>query len=249
MPTSVAIELPRTELRDVRVLAALLPPQESVSIVAGSGEVEGSLAVDDSATAVGRVAVDAEDIDVIVRDVPMHADVAVEVNLREGDLEARRFEVSDTTVSVDNVVGKTPPKSKKAAEPWWCSVQVNRGTAIFSKPMTVNGSLRLQMYDTSAVVAMINDFTKPPKWMSLMPNVKNVEGRFDLDMGPNHTAVEDMTITGDKLELLGDLRVADKKANGRIFAKYGALSAGIGLTDGKAKLHLAKPRKWFESGQ
>jgi hypothetical protein len=248
LPTSVAIELPRTELRDVRVLAALLPPQESVSIVSGSGEVEGSLAVDDSATAVGRVAVDAEDIDLIVRDVPMHADVAVEVNLREGDLEARRFEVSDTTVSVDNVLGKTPPKSKKAAEPWWCSVQVDRGTAVFSKPMTVNGSLRLQMYDTSAVVAMINDFTKPPKWMSLMPNVKNVDGRFDLDMGPNHTAVEDMTITGDKLELLGDLRVADKKANGRIFAKYGALSAGIGLTDGKAKLHLAKPRKWFEQG-
>jgi hypothetical protein len=246
LPTSVAIELPRTELRDVRVLAALLPPQENVSIVSGSGEVEGSLAVDESATAIGRVAVEATDIDVIVQDVPMRADLAVDANLREGDLEARRFEVSDTTVSVENVAGKTPPKAKKAAEPWWCTITIDEGTAVFDKPITVNGSLRLQMHDTSAVVAMINDFTKPPKWMALMPNVKNVDGRLDLDMGPNHTSVTDMAITGDKLELLGDIRVAYKKANGRIFAKYGALAAGIGLTDGKAKLHLAKPRKWFE---
>jgi hypothetical protein len=247
-PTSVAIELPRTELLDVSVLAALLPPQENVSIVSGSGQVEGSLAIDASATAVGRVAVDAKDIDLIVRDVPMHADLAVLANLSQGDLEARRFEVSDTTVSVDNVVGKAPPKARKAPEPWWCSIQVDRGTAVFSKPMTVNGSLRLRMYDTSAVVAMINDFTKPPKWMSLMPNVKNVDGKFDLDMEPNLLAVTNMVITGDKLELLGDLRVADKMANGRIFARYGKLSAGIALTDGKTKLHLAKPRKWFEEG-
>jgi hypothetical protein len=117
-----------------------------------------------------------------------------------------------------------------------------------SAAVAAEGSVHIKMHDTRPVVSMISDFTRPPKWMSLMPNVKNVEGRLDLDMAATHTAVNNVVITGDKLEVLGDVRVADKKANGRIFAKYGALSAGIGLTDGKTKLHLAKPRKWFEEG-
>jgi len=120
---------------------------------------------------------------------------------------------------------------------------------VFSKPITADGPVNIKMHDTKPVVALISEFTKPPKWMSLMPNVKNVEGQLDLDMAITYTEVNNVVITGDKLELLGDVRMADKVANGRIFARYGIASAGIALTDGKAKLHLAKPRKWFESGQ
>jgi len=249
LPTSVAIELPRTDLPDVSVLGGLLPPQDNFSIVGGSGEVEASLSIDETGTAVGRIELDANKIDVEVRDVPMHADLAVHGNLREGNLEARRFEVSDTTVTLDNVVSRAPNESKKETEPWWCSVELENGTVVFSKPITADGSVNIKMHDTKPVVALISDFTKPPKWMSLMPNVKNVEGQLDLDMAITYTEVNNVVITGDKLELLGDVRMADKVANGRIFARYGIASAGIALTDGKAKLHLAKPRKWFESGQ
>jgi len=249
LPTSVAIELPRTDLPDVSVLGSLLPPQDNFSIVGGSGQVEASLSIDETLTAAGHIALDADEIDLIVRGVPMHADLAVEGKLRDGNLDTRLFEVSDTTVTLDNVVSQVPRESKREPEPWWCSIELANGSVVFSEPIAANGSVHIKMHDTAPVVAMINDFTKPPKWMSLMPNVKNVEGRLELDMGPSHTNFTDVEITGDKLELLGDLRVVEKTADGRIFARYGAFSAGIGLDGGKAKLHLAKPRKWFESGQ
>jgi hypothetical protein len=37
--------------------------------------------------------------------------------------------------------------------------------------------------------------------------------------------------------------------DGRLYSKYGILGAGIELDQGKAKVHLAKPRKWFEAQQ
>jgi hypothetical protein len=247
-PSSVAIELPTTELRDVSVLGGLLPPQENFSIVSGSGQVEASLSIDESGTAAGRIVLDAKEIDLEVRDVPMHADLAIHGNLHDGKLDARQFALSDTTITLDNVVNQSPKQAKKPPEPWWCSIGIERGRVVFSQPITADGSVNIKMRDTRPVVAMINDFTQPPKWMSLMPNVKNVEGGLDLDMAATHTAVSNVVITGDKLELLGDVRVADKKANGRIFAQYGAFSGGIGLDDGKAKIRLTKPRKWFEEG-
>ena len=66
---------------------------------------------------------------------------------------------------------------------------------------------------------MIKDVTKQPKWMTLMPNVKNVDGSLNLDMGADHTNVDDLTITGDKLEILGWMHIQKKNNNGRIYAK------------------------------
>jgi hypothetical protein len=37
-----------------------------------------------------------------------------------------------------------------------------------------------------------------------------------------------------------------KKADGRIFVRFKALKAGVNLDQGKAKIILSKPRKWFE---
>ena len=59
-------------------------------------------------------------------------------------------------------------------------------------------------------------------------------------------AVEDLALTGKDLEVLGWIHIRDKKADGRVFARYGVLSAGVALDQGQRKIHLAKSRKWFE---
>jgi hypothetical protein len=46
--------------------------------------------------------------------------------------------------------------------------------------------------------------------------------------------------------MLGSLRLAEKKANGRIYVKYKGVAAGIGFNEGKSSIHLVKPREWFD---
>ena len=67
-----------------------------------------------------------------------------------------------------------------------------------------------------------------------------------VDFGKERMAVDDLVLTGKKLEVLGWLHILDKKANGRLYLKHGILAAGIALDDSKAKIQLSKPRKWFE---
>lgn len=245
-PPSVAIVLPQTEIRDVSVLAQLIPPQSTAAIQSGTGQVEANLSVDEAGMASGRVVLDAKAITVDVKGEPVRADLAIEANLHEGDLAAQRFEISATTIKLDNVVA-LEPKKKKPMEPWWTTVDIEQGTVVFKKPFTAKGSVKVKMFDTRAVVALIKEITKPPKWMSLMPNVKNVDGSMKLDMGNQSTNVDDIQITGDKLQILGWLHLQPKNGNGRIYAKYKGLDTGISLDNGKGKLHVSKPRKWFES--
>jgi len=104
----------------------------------------------------------------------------------------------------------------------------------------------VKMHDTRPVTAMLRDLTGKLKWLSLMPNVKDVEGTMELGFDRSTMAVEDLVLTGKGLEVLGWVHILDKKPTGRIFARRGALSAGIALDDGKRKVVVAKPRTWFE---
>jgi ABC-type uncharacterized transport system YnjBCD permease subunit len=102
------------------------------------------------------------------------------------------------------------------------------------------------MRDTRPVVNLINEFSTPPKWLSLLPEIENVDGTMIFNMDGTTTAVRDVDITGHSLHILGWMQLAHKKANGRVYVKYKGVAAGIGLEDGKSSIHLAKPRQWFD---
>jgi len=67
-----------------------------------------------------------------------------------------------------------------------------------------------------------------------------------IDADGTTTLVKYADITGESLEMLGSLRLAEKKANGRIYVKYKGVAAGIGFNEGKSSIHLVKPREWFD---
>lgn len=76
-----------------------------------------------------------------------------------------------------------------------------------------------------------------------------IDGTMGVNFGKGFIEVDDLDLTGKSLEVLGWIHIGDKKANGRLFTQYGIVAAGVALDNGKAKVHLGKPRKWFEEQQ
>jgi hypothetical protein len=140
-------------------------------------------------------------------------------------------------------------RKQEKLDAWYLDVELLQGHVTFGKPLAANGQVRLKMYDTRPIVAMLKDFGTGPKWLSMMPNVKDVDGTMDVGFGKGRMAVDDLVLTGEKLEVLGWLHILDKKANARLFFKHGILAAGIALDQGKGKVQISKPRKWFEEQQ
>ena len=151
---------------------------------------------------------------------------------------------------LDDIVGEDlTAKQEKKLEAWFCDVELQKAYVTFGKPMEAEGQVHLKMYDTRPIVAMLKDLGTAPKGISMMPNIKDVGGTMGVGFGKGRMEVDDLALTGEKFEVLGWLHVLDKKANGRLFIKYGILAAGVALDQGKGKLHLSKPRKWFEEQQ
>jgi hypothetical protein len=245
----VEVTVPPTQINDVSIFNGLIPGGSTLAFQSGTGEVEARLEVNDR-IAVGTLDLVAEDIVLKTKEMPMYGDLELHANLAEGDLPNRKFDISKTTIRLDDVVGEElSQKQEKKREAWYCDVELQRGTVTIGKPLEAEGQVRLKMYDTRPVVGTLKDFGTGPKWLSMLPNVKDIEGTMDVAFGKGRMAVDDLELTGNKLEVLGWLHILDKKADGRLFMKYGIMAAGIALDQGQGKVHISKPRKWFEEQQ
>jgi hypothetical protein len=243
------VVVPPTQIHDISAFNNLIPGESTLALQSGTGEIEARLEVRDR-IAVGLLDLVAEKIVLKTGDVTLYGDLEVHANLAEGDLPNRSFDLSGTTIRLDDIVGEElSEKQEKKLEAWYCDVDLQKGNVTFGKPSEAEGQVRLKMYDTRPLVAMLKDFGTGPKWLSMMPNVKDIDGTMDVDFGRGRMAVDDLVLSGKKLEVLGWLHILDKKADGRLVIKYGVLAAGIGLDQGQGKVHISKPRKWFEEQQ
>jgi hypothetical protein len=247
VPASHAeLVIPKATIHDIGTFDGLIPAQTRLSLRSGTGEIEARLEINDQ-IAGGGLDLVAKDIVLESKDVPMNADLEVHAVLAEGDLPAKHFDFTGTTLRLDNLVDNTLSEKKQAKlDAWFCDLELEQGEVVFEKPLAVDGSVKLAMHDTRPVMALLKDLGTGPKWLSMAPNIKNVEGGMEVEIRKGVLGFSDLVMTGDGFEGLGWLNVKGKKADGRLFVRFKAVMAGVALEGGKSKIILSKPRKWFE---
>jgi len=248
VPASHAeVVVPLAQIHDVSAFNSLIPEQTALSLESGTGTVEAKLEIKQR-IATGTLDLVAEEIVLESRGTPLFGDLEVHANLAEGNLPAKHFDLSGTTIRLDKIVNKTlSEKKQKKLEAWYCDVELQQGNITFGRPLAADGNVNIKMHDTRPVMALLKQLGTGPKWLSLAPNIKDVDGTMDVDIRKGYLAFDDLNMTGDGFEALGWMHVENKKVDGRLFARFKAVMAGVSLDQGKAKIHLSKPRKWFEA--
>jgi hypothetical protein len=240
------INLERTRIHDISTFNVLFP-EDRPFFQSGTGVVDARLEVNDQ-VATGELDLVAEEINIEASGVPLNGDLEVHARLDEGDLPEKSFDFTGTTIRLDNVVGRDlSEKQEERLEAWFCEVELLEGKAVFAKPLEGAGRVRLKMFDTRPVKALLKELDAGPKGLALAPNIKEVDGTLRIDFGKDRMAVDELDLTGKKFDALGWLHIRDKKADGRLFIRYGVIAAGIALDQGKSKIHISKPRRWFEA--
>jgi hypothetical protein len=242
-PSRDAIEVPAIHVPDLSAFDAALPGRAGLALLEGRASVDARLEIDETGSAEGRLLLNADGIRAKVRDGEFSADVGVDAILQEGDLVARCFDLSGTRVELLNVVLDGVKSTRK--EGWWADVEFVDGWLQLGSPAEVDASVRFEMRDSRPLLAVFAPNQKTPLWVRLLPNVKDLKGEGDVDVLPGLVTVDRLSITGRKTELFGRLRLSADPPVGALFARHGIVAAGVELRDGKTRLHLSKPRKWF----
>jgi len=232
---------------NVDALAPLLPGQGMLWIESGTGELGGRFEKKNGKSVSGQLDLVADDIVLKRQETSLHGDLEVHATLSEGSFATRTFDVSGTTIRLDDIARSgTSEKQQTRLEPWYSNLEIEAGVLTFGTPMTMESHVRLKMEDTRPVLILLRKFTSVTKWLDLTRNVKDLDGVMDLSFGKGYLKVDDLDLGGENVEILGWVHIRDQIKSGRIFARHGARAAGVAFDEGKSKVVTIRPRRWFE---
>jgi hypothetical protein len=195
----------------------------------GKGEVE--IAVAGAAGAAG--------------DLGIGGDVRLHTLVKNADLEARRFDISGSSLELRNV-RVTKPGGAVESEDWWATFATSTGALEMREPLEAEIGVHARMRDAKPFLTALASQRKVLFWIDELVRVEDVEGRAVIVVDGHSLAARDVDISGRRLDIEGDIRVAGEERDGLLLIEYGPLSTALEMAGHEREWKLVNARRWFE---
>jgi hypothetical protein len=196
----------------------------------GKGEVE--ISVDGASGAAG--------------DLGIGGDVRLHTLIKSGDLDAKRFDVSGSSLELRNV-RVTKPGGGVESEGWWATFATETARLEMKEPLEAEIAVRSRMRDAKPFLTALASQRKALFWIDELLGVKDVEGRAVIVVDGQSLAARDVAISGRKLDIEGDIQFTGKRRDGLLFIEYGPFSTALEMTGAEREWKLFHARRWFEA--
>ncbi len=240
----ITLDIPESEVTDINVYNRYLPAGTGFLIESGRGRVRTHLEASgkDLATS-GYIDVRIEDMVSRFNDTEIKGDLRLHTKLSKGNIKTREFSFSGTRLELTKarVIGQR----SSSKDNWWGNIVVNKGKLTFTSPLKLRAALTMKLRDSGPVIAIFAEKKSYPKWIKKVLTVRNIKARAHLVAGDSKVAIHDIAMSGRKLAMLAELRLARAQHSGLFYIRFHALSMALELKQGKKTWTMVRPRKWF----
>ena len=237
------IALPITEVPDFTRYNRYLPEGAGVRLLDGQASLESEWLLE-GLNAQGELTLRAFGAELVLLDQQLRGDVHLDLHLTDGDLETRRFNADDSFLRLENVSRQSENGSADAG--WWVTLSMLDAQLAWEDPIRLVSQLRLEMRDTGLLARLFLARARDSDWLGRLLNVHDIEGTAQLEISGKQISLSDLTLAGGPLLLLSDVALADRSANGALYAHLGVIGLGVELEDSEPTLHVIQPRRWFD---
>ena len=178
-------------------------------------------------------------------DLGVAGDVKLHTIIKSGDLDAKRFDVTGSSLELRNV-RITKPRGGVESEDWWATFATEAARVDMNEPIEAEMAVRGRMRDAKPFLTALASQRKLLFWIDELIGVKDVEGRAVIDVDGHSLAARDVDITGRRLEIEGDVRIIGKEREGLLFIEYGPFSTALEMAGQEREWKLFHARRWFE---
>lgn len=236
------IKLGPAEIPDMTLYNQYFPNTSDVAILSGRGKVDAAFELI-GVRARGQVNVYAEDVIAEVQDHRIETDLRVKTRLNDGQIENMKFDFAGTAILLDKVDLLTEDDVRD--ENWWGQIYIEKGDLLWKRPLQVDSQIRMKLRDTGPIVHLFVKKTRTNNTVNNILTVSDISGQAGLRVTGKGIEFSDLHLTGDKLLMLGQLQIKDKKPSGAMYAKYRFVDVGVELNEGKHKIRIGDPRSWY----
>jgi hypothetical protein len=220
-------------------------PNSHLRFLGGEGRASGDLRFDrEGNVGHGTFQVDGRRVQLALGDLVMQGDIAVDTRLRRTELKTHQFDADGSRVSLKGV--NVSHGEDSLGSGWWGDIALDRARLDWDKPATVDGTVQARLKDASVLLALYAHRKHLPDWVGKVIDAGEVQavGRIRVHQGT--LLLDPFQASNERFDVLARLRLHEKQPTGDLYARWGALSMGVELENGKRQVHLIGARKWYD---
>lgn len=237
------IVLPITEVPDMTRYNRFLPDDAGVELLSGHASLSSEWLLE-GLQAQGEITLRAFETELALLDQRLRGDIAIQLRLTDGDLDARHFTASDSYVRLENMFRQSEEGAQDAG--WWVQLDLQQARLVWGDPLQLTSQLRLGMRDSGLLARLFLARARERDWLGRLLDVQPIEGSAELNIDGEQIRLANLALTGGPLLLLSDITLAHQQANGALYARLGALGIGVELVESEPTLRVIQPRRWFD---
>ena len=227
----------------MRVYNAL--PTRALRIDAGSGTVDADLQLDPLGDiAHGRVHLRSSGSSMHLLGLAVQGGLDVDARVRRAELDSRSFVLDGTRVKLDGI-------TREGGRPgWWLDARLQQASlsqAGPGGPSALDAQAAVGMRDASLLLELFAQRQHYPRWIDPVIDSGRGRGHARIRMDAGGLRLDPVQARNDRIEVSARLRARDEDLRGQLLARWGVMSAGVELRNGKSHFHLVRPRHWYES--
>jgi hypothetical protein len=230
---AVTLDLGESSIEDLSPLNALLPAKLPVAILPGSAaRIQGRVELGSGGPS-GRATIEGPRAGVKLGERSLRGGFFAKLALAGGDLREKSFDLSGSRAGFANAA-LLDSRGAPSGGPWSGEAHLEQATLHLKAPLGFQSKVRLRMTDSRPVVAALAAESKAAGWFKGVLNVKDVSGTAQVRTAGHQTSLKRVDVQGKGLQLLADLRMAQGRTDGALYAQLHHLSACV-LFDGRER--------------
>ncbi|WP_141733423.1 hypothetical protein [Oligoflexus tunisiensis] len=237
-----ALVLPESTVHDLRYFNHFLPKGLGFEFRSGEGKV--ALHLDSANTQGNFIRVDAPAALVSYENRDFYGSIHQELNIATIDFVQEGFTVPTGLLKL-NV---RPGGKDSQEEPWVGQLQLQQGRVQVT-PSRFEGTFQLHAADLRPILWIFDPKSKLPDWSRKLFRDDKLEAQFHLKADESSYAIDHFKAETSDLKLEAWYQGTPEHKRGKLFLRYGSLTAGIGVQDDDYKLQLLSSREWFQNRQ
>lgn len=232
-------------LPDLRVYNRYLPNQH-LRFDGGSGVISGDLHLDAKGDiGKGWIRVNGRKARMRMAGIAMRGDIDLDTRLRRADLGHRNFAVDGSTIALRNISFSEPGGETRTG--WWAKVSLPRARLDWNKPLSVGGDAAVTMKDVGFLLSLFSRQKEYPKWVYRLVDSGQAQVRGRVQWQRETLVLDRIDASNDRFDLRARLRLRGQQRTGGLYAKWGAVSAGVELQGTRHRFHLLRARQWYDA--
>ncbi len=237
-----ALVLPESTIHDLRYFNHFLPQGLGFQFRSGQGKVQ--LHLDSASTRGNFIRVDAPDALVTYEKQEFRGRIHQELNIAAIDFVQEGFTVPTGELDVK----LRPTRNEKPGADWTGTLSLRQGR-IGLTPSRFEGLMKVTAKDLRPLLWIFDPKSKLPDWSRKYFSKDGLKAQFHLKADEESYSIDSFKAETDELKLEAWFQGSKAGKRGKLYMRYGAISAGIAVHDDQFQVQLLSSREWFQNRQ